>query len=70
MQQQLAASENKFRELTSMSSDWVWETDSDLRFSWLSATYEQVTGIAPARVIGRFRFGSKYPFANSFCLSC
>src|SRR5690606_21573099 len=28
MQRQLAASESKFRELTQLSSDWIWETDA------------------------------------------
>ncbi|QPC88487.1 PAS domain-containing protein [Mesorhizobium sp. NBSH29] len=43
-------------ELTRASSDWIWETDSELRFSWLSENYEAMTGIAPAKVLGRYRF--------------
>ena len=43
-------------QLLEAGADWLWETDSDLRFSWLSARYEAITGIPPARVIGRFRF--------------
>lgn len=36
MAQQLAASEAKFRDLTQLSADWVWETDADYRLSYLS----------------------------------
>lgn len=43
-------------ELVQTGADWVWETDADLRFSWLSDNYESVTGIEPARILGRFRF--------------
>jgi PAS domain S-box-containing protein len=44
MQQQLASSENKFRELTSMSSDWVWETDEQHRGAFLSDSVDAVLG--------------------------
>ena len=37
-------------------ADWAWETDADLKFSWLSPEYESVSGIDPARILGRFRF--------------
>ena len=36
MSQQLAASEAKFRDLTQLSADWVWETDAEHRLSYLS----------------------------------
>ncbi|MGB3900393.1 MAG: PAS domain-containing protein [Mesorhizobium sp.] len=42
--------------LVEAGADWLWETDSELRFSWFSDTYQKVTGIDPAQVIGRFRF--------------
>jgi len=43
-------------ELVRASSDWLWETDGDLRFSWLSDNYQSVTGIDPSVILGRFRF--------------
>jgi len=43
-------------ELAQASSDWIWETDAELRFSWLSENYEDATGLAADEVIGRFRF--------------
>ncbi|MEI7445373.1 MAG: GGDEF and EAL domain-containing protein [Burkholderiales bacterium] len=36
MSQQLAASEAKFRDLTQLSADWVWETDVEHRLSFIS----------------------------------
>ncbi|MFP5462449.1 MAG: EAL domain-containing protein [Gammaproteobacteria bacterium] len=44
MQQQLAASEAKFRDLTQMSSDWVWETDDQHRWSYFSDSVDAVLG--------------------------
>ena len=43
-------------ELILAGADWIWETDRDLKISWLSETYEAVTGVDPASVLGRFRF--------------
>ncbi|HEY0878602.1 MAG TPA: PAS domain-containing protein, partial [Zeimonas sp.] len=44
MQQQLAASEAKFRDLTHLSSDWIWETDAQHRVSFLSDSFGAVVG--------------------------
>ena len=43
-------------ELAQAGSDWIWETDAELRFSWLSENYEEATGVAAEKVLGRFRF--------------
>ncbi|MEO8203619.1 MAG: PAS domain S-box protein, partial [Betaproteobacteria bacterium] len=32
----LAASEGRFRSLTSLSADWFWETDADHRLNWIA----------------------------------
>ena len=44
--------------LVEAGADWIWETDRELRFSWLSGNYRDVTGIAPDSVLGRFCFDS------------
>lgn len=49
-------SPDALRQLVELGSDWIWETDAELRFSWLSPTYQAATGIDPADVLGRFRF--------------
>jgi diguanylate cyclase (GGDEF)-like protein/PAS domain S-box-containing protein len=53
MQQQLASSENKFRELTNMSSDWVWETDDQHRGSFMSDSVDAVLGTWARNAIGK-----------------
>lgn len=42
--------------LVEAGSDWLWETDAELHFSWVSESYLSVTGIDPSKVLGRFRF--------------
>jgi diguanylate cyclase (GGDEF)-like protein/PAS domain S-box-containing protein len=49
----LAASEERFRRLAALSSDWYWEQDADLCFRTVSAGLEVRSGIAPARLIGK-----------------
>jgi diguanylate cyclase (GGDEF)-like protein/PAS domain S-box-containing protein len=51
--QRLRASEERFRRLTALSSDWYWEQDQDLRFTTLSPGLETKAGIAPWRLIGK-----------------
>lgn len=58
MQQQLAASEAKFRDLTNMSSDWVWETDAEHRWSYASDSIDAVLGPWVRKMSGRHLWGS------------
>lgn len=39
--------------LLECDADWIWETDARHRISYLSDSYFDVTGIDPARVVGR-----------------
>ncbi|MBN9245197.1 MAG: response regulator [Mesorhizobium sp.] len=48
--------EQALREFLEAGCDWLWETDEELRFSWLSSNYQVATGIDPVQVLGRFRF--------------
>lgn len=61
MQRQLAASESKFRELTQLSSDWIWETDAQHRVSWLSDSVDAVLGQWARRWIGHCRWETGDP---------
>ncbi len=49
----LRESEERFRHFAQTAADWFWETDADLRYSYVSERYESVTGIAGEAVIGR-----------------
>ena len=53
MQQQLAASEAKFRDLTHMSSDWVWETDTHHRLATVSGPIDAVLGPWARAAVGK-----------------
>ncbi|MBX3626405.1 MAG: PAS domain S-box protein [Rhizobacter sp.] len=35
------------------SGDWMWETDASLRYTWVSSTFEAVTGLSPGSVRGQ-----------------
>jgi diguanylate cyclase (GGDEF)-like protein/PAS domain S-box-containing protein len=48
----LATSEARFRDVVEASSDWVWEIDSEGRFTYLSDRFESVTGLHRSQWIG------------------
>jgi PAS domain S-box-containing protein len=49
-------SAGELQTLLEFGSDWLWETDAELRFSWLSDSFAAATGADPSAVLGRFRF--------------
>ncbi|WP_162906659.1 PAS-domain containing protein [Algihabitans albus] len=51
--QALADSEARFRDLVEIDTDWYWELDRDLRFTFLSEETQQITGRPIADVLGR-----------------
>ncbi|MBT4043822.1 MAG: PAS domain-containing protein [Rhodospirillaceae bacterium] len=51
----LATSERRFRNFAELGSDWLWELDADLRFSWIADQVEATTGLPPKFYIGRKR---------------
>lgn len=52
----LASSEARFRSLTQLSSDWYWEMDMELRFTYVSDGIKRVRGVEPSSLIGRRRW--------------
>ncbi|HEY6966159.1 MAG TPA: EAL domain-containing protein [Burkholderiales bacterium] len=46
----------RFRSLTELSSDWYWEMDAELRFTYVSEGIRKVRGIAPETLIGKRRW--------------
>jgi len=53
---QLAESEARFRQLTMLSSDWYWEQDEQLRFTFMSAGLEKHTGMKAQEHYGTKRW--------------
>lgn len=48
--------ERRLKDFAEVSSDWLWEMDADLRFSWFSEAFERILGLSPEKRLGRSRF--------------
>lgn len=46
------ADRSRLLDFARASGDWMWETDAELRYTWVSSTFEAVTGLAPASMRG------------------
>jgi diguanylate cyclase (GGDEF)-like protein/PAS domain S-box-containing protein len=51
----LQESEQRFRQLVAMSSDWYWEQDEQLRFVAVTGDFAEKSGIAVERILGKTR---------------
>jgi PAS domain S-box-containing protein len=51
----LVASEQRFREFAEIASDWLWEMDSDLRFTYISPRAAEISGVPAEQSLGRTR---------------
>ena len=51
----LAASNQRFHDFAKSSTDWFWEMDEELRFSFFSERFEMVTGVTPEKLLGKTR---------------
>ena len=58
---ELRESEQRFRDISEASSDWFWEMDENLRFSYLSDHFTDVTGVAPEMLLGKTREETSIP---------
>jgi diguanylate cyclase (GGDEF)-like protein/PAS domain S-box-containing protein len=52
----LQASEQRFRQLVAMSSDWYWEQDEKFRFVAMTGDFTEKSGIALERILGKSRW--------------
>lgn len=52
----LRESEERFRDLAESASDWFWQTDAQLRFTYVSERFFEATGMLPAHVLGKRRW--------------
>jgi diguanylate cyclase (GGDEF)-like protein/PAS domain S-box-containing protein len=52
----LRRSEERFRKLTELSSDWYWEQDAEFRLTFMSTLLEASTGLDPSSYLGRRRW--------------
>ena len=54
--QSLRESEERFRSLIETSSDWVWEVDSNIIYTYVSPKIEELLGYEPKEIIGKTPF--------------
>lgn len=50
---ELRQSEARFRDFAASLSDWLWETDEQLRYTWLSDTITRITGKPASAYLGK-----------------
>ncbi|NJD87616.1 MAG: EAL domain-containing protein [Betaproteobacteria bacterium] len=55
-QEELAASNERFRNLVEATSDWVWEVDENAVYTYVSPKIRDLLGYEPHEVIGRTPF--------------
>ncbi len=51
----LRESKERFRHFAESSSDWLWEMDENLRFSYWSERFRDITGLDPSAYVGKTR---------------
>lgn len=47
--------ERRLLDFAAATSDWFWEMDADLKFSWFSDRMEEIVGLSQATALGRSR---------------
>ncbi len=47
------AERERLLDLARSSGDWMWETDAELRYTWVSGSFEAITGLPTASVEGQ-----------------
>ena len=53
--------EQRFRDVVEAASDWVWETDAEHRFTFISAHLRTLSGERPEDLLGRARWELRLP---------
>jgi PAS domain S-box-containing protein len=51
----MKATENRLRDIVDVSSDWFWEMDEDLRYTYFSERASEYSSIDPNSLIGKKR---------------
>lgn len=58
MRAELEESQSRFRTLAALASDWVWEQDAELRFTYTSRMAEEASNTSSNAVLGHRRWDS------------
>ena len=62
----LRRTQSRLSDYADISSDWFWETDDKLRFSYFSARFEEVSGTPPEKFMGKTRREIGAPDADPY----
>jgi PAS domain S-box-containing protein len=62
LERRLALAQERIEDLARLVSDWIWETDPELRLTFVSARAVEVLGYVPQELVGR-RFDELGTFA-------
>ena len=65
----LERSEERFRDIAEVSSDWLWEIDSTGTLTYLSDRFEQVTGFSPTEWLGKPLHRLLHPHGGSISIA-
>ena len=57
----VALQERRLHDFAESGSDWFWEMDDKLRFSYFSESFEAVTGVSPNKLLGKTRAETGIP---------
>ena len=60
-EEMLRGSEERFRSLVETTSDWIWETDAENRYTYASPQSRDLLGYEPEEIIGRKPFDLMTP---------
>ena len=52
---ELRSSEERFRSLVEETTDWVWESDAEHRFTWISPSADRIIGTPSVDALGKTR---------------
>jgi PAS domain S-box-containing protein len=63
--EQLRNSEQRFKDYSKASSDWYWEMDENVRFSFFSDRFSEVTGVDTSILLGKTREETGVPDVDS-----
>jgi PAS domain S-box-containing protein len=50
---QIRSSEGRFRDVANISGDYIWETDMEWRYTYVSGRVKDITGYTPEELIGK-----------------
>lgn len=51
--EQILSSENRFRDVSNISGDYIWETDLEWKYTYLSERVKDIIGYDPEEMLGR-----------------